>query len=118
MGRTLYTYSGLAKLGQIVRTARGRKSVRSFARKTGLSHATITRLENEEVKEPEIATLQKLAPHVGYNKEELIAICEDSPRKSEVRIYRLAEEVLPIIEQLPNIEAAKIAQAIIARLVE
>ncbi len=118
MGRTLYTIEGLAKLGEIVRTARGNKSVRKFGREVGISHATITRLENGEVKEPEVTTLQKLATHVGYTKEELIAICESSPRKPEIRMHRLAEDVLPAIKQLPDTEAAKVAQAIIARLVK
>ena len=118
MGRTLYTVEGLAKLGEIVRTARGNKSLREFGRVTGASHATITRLERGENKEPEITTLQRLAPHLGYSKEELIAICESSPRKPEVRMYRLAEDVLPVIAQWPDAEAAKVAQAIIARFAD
>lgn len=118
MGRTLYTYQGLAKLGELVRNARGTKSGRQFAREMGLSYATITRLEKGEIKEPEVTTLQKLAPHLGYSKEELIAICESAPRAPEVKIYRVAEDALPVIDQLPDSEVAKVAQHIITRLAQ
>ena len=118
MSRTLYTTEGLAKLGEIVRTARGNKSLREFGRVTGVSYATISRLERGGNKEPEVTTLLMLAPYLGYSKEELIAICESSPRKPEVRMYRLAEDVLPAIKQLPDKEAAKVAQAIIAHLAD
>ena len=117
MGRTVYTYQGLEKLSGIIKTARGSKSVRKFAREVGVSYATISRLENGELKEPEMTTLQKLAQVTGYTKEELITICEDGVRPPEVRMYRLAEDVLPVIDQLPDAEAAKVAQHIISRLV-
>ncbi|MHC5754620.1 MAG: hypothetical protein ACYTXF_29090, partial [Nostoc sp.] len=61
-------------------------------------------------------TLQKIAPLTGYTKEELIAILEAKPHAANIREYRLAEDVIPIVNQLPDAEAAKVAQHIIARL--
>jgi transcriptional regulator with XRE-family HTH domain len=118
MGKTLYTYDGLEKLAEIIRTARGHEKVRPFARKVGVSHATIDRLENGEVLEPEITTLEKLAPHLGYTREELIAICAGDNSPQPMRPYRLAEDVIPMVDQLPDREAAKVAQHIVARLAQ
>jgi len=119
MGRTLYTTEGLHKLAEIVRQVRSDMSYRDFAAKAGISHATIRRIEAEEVKEPEISTLTKLAPFTPYTIEELIRICQQSSGKlPDVRTYRLAEDILPMVDDLPDIEAAKVAQAIIARLVK
>lgn len=116
MGR-LYTRDGLEKLSEIVRTARGQDSVRNFAKRVGVSHRTIKRLEESDLQEPEVTTLQKIAPFTGYTKEELIAILEGQKHKSEVREYRLAEDIIPALDQLPDTEAAKVAQYIITRLV-
>jgi transcriptional regulator with XRE-family HTH domain len=91
--------------------------VRKFAAKAGISHRTVARLEEADLQEPEVSTLQKIAPLTGYSKEELIAILESKPYSpTTVREYRLAEDVIPIINQLPDAEAAKVAQHIIARL--
>lgn len=114
---SLYTRDGLQKLAEIVRSARGNDSVRAFAKKAAVSHRTITRLEGADLQEPEVTTLQKLADLTGYAKEELIAILEGKEHSPEVREYRLAEDVMPIINQLPEIEAAKVAQMIISSLV-
>lgn len=113
---SLYTRFGLEKLAEIVKAARGQDSVRNFAKKAGVSHRTITRLEEANLQEPEVSTLQKIAPLTGYTKEELIAILEGKSHSPEVREYRLLEDVIPIINQLPDTEAAKVAQHIIARL--
>jgi transcriptional regulator with XRE-family HTH domain len=113
---SLYTRLGLEKLAEIVRTARGQDSVRAFAKKAGVSHRTITRLEDADLQEPEITTLQKIAPLTGYTKEDLIAILEGKQHAPETREYRIAEDVMPMINQLPDAEAARVAQLIIARL--
>lgn len=118
MGKTLYTYDGIEKLAQIIRTARGHEKVRPFARKVGVSYATIDRLERGEVREPAIDTLEKLSPYLGYSREELIAICAGENSPQPIRAYRLAADVLPIVDQLPDREAAIVAQHIIARLAE
>lgn len=115
--RTAYTTEGLQKLGEMIDAARGSMSVRAFARKTGVNYQTINRLLRLEVQEPEISTLEKLAPYLGRDKYQLIAICEGS-RKSKQKSQEIliAEDVLPMIDQLPDLEAARVAQAILARL--
>ena len=118
MGKTLYTYEGIEKLAHIIRSVRGREGVRPFARKVGVSYATIDRLEKCEVLEPEIGTLEKLAPHLGYTREELIAICAGENAPQPAREFKLAEDVFPIIDQLPDREAGKVAQYIISRLIQ
>ncbi|WP_100898173.1 hypothetical protein [Nostoc flagelliforme] len=112
----LYTRAGLEKLAQIVRDARGQKSVRAFATAVGVSHRTIARIEDADLHEPEISTLQKLGPMTGYTKEELIAILEERHDDQAFREYRTAEDVMPMINQLPDTEAARVAQSIVARL--
>ena len=118
MARTLYTSAGLAKLAEIMEQARGGLSYREFEAVVGISHATIRRIEKGDVKEPEIATLKKLAPHTPYILTELIAICRGTPNEeTEVRQYLVAEDVLPYVRELSDLEAARLAQIILARLV-
>jgi transcriptional regulator with XRE-family HTH domain len=110
-----YTQSGLLQLARIVKQARGKHSYREFEKISGVSHSTIRRLERCQVKNPEKSTWQKIAPHTDYCTEELIAIGEQK-EKAEIREYRTAEEALPVIEQLSNKEAARLAQMIVGRL--
>lgn len=114
--RTAYTHEGLQELGSIINTARGAMSVRGFARKIGINYQTINRLIRGEVQEPEISTLEKLAPHLGRDKYQLIAICEGRKGKTKAPEYSIAEDVLPIINQLSDVEALRVAQAILTRL--
>lgn len=118
MAKTVYTYEGIEKLAEIIRAARGHESGRAFAKKVGLSPTAIDRILKGEVMEPELKTLEKLAPHVGYTREELIAICAGENAPQPAREYKLAEDVIPIVDQLPDREAAKVAQHIITRLVQ
>jgi transcriptional regulator with XRE-family HTH domain len=118
MAKTVYTYEGIEKLAEIIRVARGHESARAFAKKVGLSPTAIDRILKGEVQEPELKTLEKLAPFLGYTRDELIAICAGDNAPQPVREYRLASDVLPIVDQLPDREAAKVAQHIIARLAQ
>ena len=116
MTKTLYTEMGLSKLAEIVRQSRGGRSFREFQAVTGVSHATIRRIELEEVKSPEDVTLAAIAPHTPYSYEELKAIATERKQQAQVRSYHLAEDLLPYVNQLPDIEAARLAQMIVARL--
>ena len=118
MAKTVYTYEGIEKLAEIIRAARGHLSGRAFAKKVGLSPTSIDRILNGEVMEPELKTLEKLAPHLGYTRDELIAICAGDNSPQPAREYKLAQDVIPIIDQLPDREAAILAQHIIARLAQ
>ena len=115
MSKTLYTQTGLARLAEIMNSARNHKSYREFEAVTGVSHATLRRLERCEVQNPEDNTLSQIAPFTSFTLEELKAIAQERER-GEIRKYRLAEDVLPIVEELPNREAARLAQMIVGRL--
>lgn len=118
MAKTTYTHKGIARLGEIIRAVKGHESSRAFAKKIGVTPPTIERILRGEVKEPSIDTIEKLAPYLGHTREELIAICAGDNAPQPIREYRLAEDVLPIVDQLPDREAAIVAQHIIARLAE
>ena len=113
--KTLYTEAGVSRLAAIVRQARGNRSYREFQNLTGVSHATIRRLELQEVKSPEDLTLAAIAPYTPYTYEELKAIATERQR-GEIRSYRVAEDLLPYVRELPDSEAARLAQMIVARL--
>jgi transcriptional regulator with XRE-family HTH domain len=111
----MFTEPGLLKLAQIVKQARKERSYRDFEEITGISHTTIRRLELTEVKNPDVATLSKLAPHTPYCVEELVSIAGEN-HKAEIREYRTAEEAMAVVGQLSKQEAARLAQMIIGRL--
>ena len=106
-----FTPTGLAKLAQIVKTARGRLSVRSFATQVGVSHTIINKIEQERAKAPEVSTLEKLAPFTPYTLEELLAIATErtNPEKKEIVT---AEDLLPYLLQLPLSELGRLIQLI------
>ena len=112
---SLYTEAGLIKLAKIVRHSRGDRSFREFERLTNISHAVIRRLEIVEVKNPDDSTLSKLAPLTPFSFEELKAIAQER-QQGEIRKYRVAEDLLPIVNQLPYSEMARLGQMIIAKL--
>jgi transcriptional regulator with XRE-family HTH domain len=106
---SIYTFEGLQRLAKIIRDARGHEPKRAFARRLGVSHRTISRLEESDVQEPEITTLQKLAPALGYTKEQLVAILEDkkSTTLPQNKIV-VASEIFPVIDQLSRAEIGKL----------
>lgn len=112
---SLYTTDGLKKLADIVRTARGDRGYRAFERLSGVSHAVVRRIELEEVKNPDDTTLAKLAPYTPYNFDELKAIAQER-LVGEVRKYRTAEDLLPLVAELPVAERSRLAQLIIGGL--
>ncbi len=115
MSKTLYTDKGLVKLAAIVRQARGSLSFRKFEDLTDVSHATIRRLENHEVKNPEDSTLMQIATHTPYSYEELKAIAQER-NTNKIRNYLVAEDIFPSTNELPEKEAARLAQMIVGRL--
>lgn len=115
---SIYTFEGLQRLSEIIREARGHEPQRAFARRLGVSHRTISRLEEIEVQEPEITTLQKLAPALGYTKEQLVAILEG--KKSSILPQGdviAASEIFPVVDQLSRAEIGKLMHYIVDKLV-
>jgi len=109
------TTEGLQRLAQIVQEARGKRSYRDFGEATEISHATVRRLEKGEVDNPEVHTLQKLAPYTPYNVSELVAIVSGRPPE-EVRKIFTASDIWPHVEQLPVPEQQKLLLRLIDRL--
>lgn len=117
---TLYTPAGLQKLAQIARSARGDRSYREFEKISGVSHAAQRRVELGEVKNPDDTTLVKIAPYTPYSFEELKAIAQER-QVGELRRYRTAEDLLPLVNELPVEERARLGQmifGILARLIQ
>lgn len=111
----IYTLEGLEKLAEIIRTARGKEAVRAFARRNDVSHRTISQLEACNVQEPEITTLQKIAPALGYTKEQLIAILEGRPRILSTN--SLAADIFATVDQMERGEIGKLIHYATDRLV-
>ena len=118
--RSLYTSAGLEKLAQIIRQARGDLSFRQFQEVTGVAHGVIRRIENLDAKMPDPTTLKLLAPHTPYTYRQLqaIAMQEDDLAFEIERQYWSAEDVMPIVRELPETEAARLAQLIIDYIME
>lgn len=117
---TLYTQAGLKKLAEIARSARGDRSYREFEKITGVSHAAMRRVELNEVKNPDDTTLAKIAPYTPYSFEELKAIAQERS-VGELRRYRTAEDLLPLVTELPVEERTRLGQMIfggLARLIQ
>lgn len=68
-----FTLSGLLRLAKIIRKIQGDRSIRKFAKDTGLNHTTVGRLlEGENI--PDIPTLHKIAENSEYSTSYLVAI--------------------------------------------
>jgi transcriptional regulator with XRE-family HTH domain len=94
--------------------------LREFEELTGVSDAVVRRLELQEVKNPDDVTLIRIAPRTPYTFEELKAIAQER-QVAEIRKYRVAEDLLPMANELPVQERARLAQLIIgglARLIQ
>lgn len=106
-----YTQEGLEQLARIIRASRGELSQEKFGDKVGVTHATISRLEQAAVPSPEVSTFIKLAEHTPYTFTELIAIALGmSEDETVVRQYRTAEDAWLVVEMLPRSEAGRLIQ--------
>lgn len=109
------TVEGLAELGQLVREVRGKKSYRRFAIEARLSEATIKRIEDGMIKSPSDATFEGLARACKKSQEELRAIAKQQTSVPTLRVST-AEDLIPLVNQLSDEQAARLAQYIVARL--
>ncbi|MDF2533804.1 MAG: immunity repressor protein [Clostridia bacterium] len=75
----------IINLGQLVSELRKKMgcSQRKFAEISGLSNATISRIENGETHSPDIETLKLLAAHLNYPLDELIKLMEQSLERNK-----------------------------------
>ncbi len=115
MSKSINTIEGRELLAQIVKRARGQKRLRPFAKEVGISHGTLSKLENGLIGNPEDATLMAITNVTEFSFEELKAILA-SRSAPEVRTYRTAKEVWAIVRGLPLQEKALLGQMILADL--
>jgi hypothetical protein len=116
--RSFYTPKGLKKLAEIVRAARGMRSYREFEAITGVSHGVIRRIEILDAKMPDQRTLSKLAPHTPFSAIQLqtIAMQQEEILEDVDKQYWRAEDVMSVIDNLPDEEIARLAKLLIDRL--
>ena len=74
----------MIKLGQLVSELRKKKgfSQRKFEEISGLSNATISRIENGETHNPDIETLKLLATHLDYPIAEFIKLLDHNTKRN------------------------------------
>lgn len=113
MKESPYTQQGLEELARIIRSSRGNRSQHDFEDLVGVSHATISRIEQGLVKEPSIATLLKIAPYTPYNVAELMAIALGLSETEAVRQFKTAEDAWPVVEMLPKQEAGRLVKKLV-----
>jgi transcriptional regulator with XRE-family HTH domain len=111
---TIASSAGIQALAKIVEEARKTRgsSYRDFGLLTGISHATLRRLELGQIASPEVQTLQKLAPYTDYNASELVAIVGGRPVES-VRDVLTVSDIWPAVERLPRAEQLKMLHRLI-----
>lgn len=109
LSQSKFTEEGLTRLAAIVRQARGPLSYTGFQEVTGISHAALWKIENLKVKRVEFETLDALAPHTGYTKEQLLAIATEvdaapippkNPSKCDSVEFLYAAEAIPHLKKL------------------
>lgn len=125
-----YTKKGVDDLARIVKQARGHMSYREFEAylverlaENGIEgkvpFATLRRIEISDFSPgygPDYDTLAKIAYITPYTIEELSAVVRERSLDM-VRTYRLAEDVLPAIRELPRVQRLRLIQLIASEMV-
>lgn len=116
--RSPYTVEGLRKLSLIVKSAMGDMSYREFEETTQISHTVIRRIVICKAKMPDRGTLEKLAsPVTPYTYEQLqLILMKRDIDESDFKQYRTAQELFPLVLELPRKEIAELAKMIINHL--
>lgn len=123
-----FTRKGLIEFRRILERSRKKLSYKAFYKITGVSIGTLWKLEKSaDIKEIRISTLEDLAPHMIFDEpqpntvqeavESLRAIATQEFSSKEKQ-YQTFEEILPILEQLPDEEKVKVGHWVVTRLYE
>lgn len=107
------TKEKLDKLAQMIKLAKGKLSYRDFEEKTGgrfrgVSHAQLRRLELCEIKQPGYLILSKLAPFLGFDKDELWQYLYEEPTPKNLDRPHDVEQILFLIKRLEIHDVAKV----------
>ena len=101
------------RLSQAVRVIRGTRSQRRFAKDLGVSYATVRSWEACESL-PGLESLEAIAGARSETLEEFLAYLRGEP--VEKPKPQVAEDLMPMVEQLSRGEVARLAQIIVGRL--
>lgn len=125
-----YTRKGVEDLARIVKQARGHMSYRDFETylaerlaENGIEgkvpFSTLRRVELCDYSPgfgPDYDTLAKISYVTPYTIEELSAMVRERSLDM-VRTYRVAEDVLPAIRELPRVQRLRLIQLIASEMV-
>lgn len=125
-----YTTQGVKDLAKIIKQARGFLSYRDFeiylserlaenGIKGKVPFSTLRRIEMCDFSPgfgPDYDTLAKIAYVTPYTIEELSAIARERSLEM-VRTYRVAEDVLPAIRELPKVQRLRLIQMIASEMI-
>ncbi len=100
------------RLSEAVKKARGSRSQRKFAKDIGVSFAAVRSWEECE-SFPSQENLELIASIAGRSLEELLLYLKGEPYP-EPR-FKSAEDLLPIVSELSDSEAARLVQIIVSR---
>lgn len=100
-------------LSEAIKQARGSRSQRKFAKDLGVSYATVRSWEECE-SFPSQKSLELIASALGYSLEEFLQYLRRQQSHSQPR-YQVAEDLLPMVNQLSDVEAARLVQMIVER---
>ncbi len=67
----------ILKLGKLLMERRGNEGVREFAKKLGISPATLSRVENGKL--PDLETFSKICDKLGLDPAEILQVGKKSP---------------------------------------
>ena len=100
------------RLSEAVKKARGSRSQRKFAKDIGVSFAAVRSWEECE-SFPSQENLELIASVAGRSLEEFLLYLKGEPYP-ESR-FKSAEDLLPIVSELSDSEAARLIQIIVSR---
>lgn len=69
------------KLGRLLRERRGEEGIREFAKKLGISAATLSRIENGKV--PDLETFSKICDKLDLDPAQVLQVGKKAARRSQ-----------------------------------
>jgi transcriptional regulator with XRE-family HTH domain len=101
------------RLSKAIKQARGQRSQRKFAKDLGVSYATVRSWEECE-SFPSQENLELIARVRGESLEDFLLYLRGERSSKETR-FKVAEDVLPMVNKLSDREAARLVQLIMSR---
>lgn len=103
------------KLSEAVRRARGDRAQRKFAKDLGVSYPAVRSWEEGESL-PGLENLELIADTLGYTLEEFLLYLRGEESDSDRRRPKVAEDLMPVVDQLSRTELVRLAQILVSKL--